>query len=641
MPERRLTTTAVVSGVVLLAWAAALGAMLAHRSAPYDDAFITLRYARNFAEGHGFVYNPGETLFGASSPFYGLVLGLLARMTRIDPLIFANWISALSLAVTSWYAFRLIEVDFGFFAAAVAAVSVAFNPFLISTWGGEWLVAIAAMAAAFYCYRTAAMVTTAVALSLAVLLRAEAILGALLIVGHAVMTGRPRVVRALIVSAAIGSLWAGVSWVVIGRVIPTTLGTKITLGQSGWFTPFLTGVRTLAGQYLSDSRLLVIPLLAWPGAFYALMKQRTIWSLIGLWLIAHVTFYAALQLAFYHWYLVPIAFGLSLAVGPGLAAIRAYVPLVVPSAFAATSLSTAAMLAFSALLITGELRSTRYWIRIKPDPREELYGRVGSWLADHTPPESSVAYVEVGRIGYYSRRPIVDQMGLLTPGVADRVAQSDFGWPIYHYQPDYYLVNSLFGWVNALRDEPWFLGVYRPVSSFTPVDGTMTLTVFEKQPGAEFPVPRDIEPIQARADRVIGEMIAGHSHSQTFSASRNRLQSVATRLATYARVNHGSMRFTVEQIEPLRLVHQEQFEMADVKDNEWRVFQFPPVEDSAGRPFRFTLEPLNGSPGNALTIWYSSRNLYKAGQYFVDGQPVSGDLTLRVEYAADRLSGAQ
>lgn len=633
MPEPpSRSTAAIVSGVVLLGCGVALGALLAHKSAPYDDAFITLRYARNFAEGRGFVYNEGETLLGASSPFFGLILGVLARVTGGDPLTFANWISAFSLAVAGWYAFRLVDRDFGFFAASVTGISVVINPFLISTWGGEWLVAIAAMAAALYYYRTADMVSCAVALSLAVVLRAEAVLGASLIFGHALITRRPHVLRALIVSASIGSVWAVLSWLAIGRVIPTTLGTKIALGQSGLFTPFMTGARTLATQYMSDSRLLAIPLLAWPGGFYALIKQRAVWSVIGLWLIAHVAFYSVLQLGFYHWYLVPIVFGLSLAVGPGLSAIRAYVPLVISSRFVATVVSTSMMLAFSAALITGELRSTRYWIRIKPDPREELYGRVGAWLADHTPSEASVAYVEIGRIGYYSRRPIVDQMGLVTDGVADKVAVSDFGWPIYHYQPRYYLVSSLFGFLGALPAEPWFPSVYRPVTSFTPVDGTMTLTVFEKQPGAEFPVPPDVEPMQVRSERVVGEMIAGHSHSQTFSASRNRLESVGTRLATYARVNHGSIRFTLEQIDPTRLVHQEEFEMADVKDNEWRVFQFPPVEDSGGKRFRFTLEPLQGSPGNAITIWYTARNAYKSGEYLVDGRPSSGDLTLKVEY---------
>ncbi len=51
------------------------------RSFPlYDDAFITLRYAENFAAGLGLVYNPGapwEPVLGTTTPLYALLLGLL------------------------------------------------------------------------------------------------------------------------------------------------------------------------------------------------------------------------------------------------------------------------------------------------------------------------------------------------------------------------------------------------------------------------------------------------------------------------------------------------------------------------------------------------------------------------------------
>ena len=41
---------------------------------PYDDAFITFRYANNALQGNGPVYNPGERVFGSSSPLYCLWL---------------------------------------------------------------------------------------------------------------------------------------------------------------------------------------------------------------------------------------------------------------------------------------------------------------------------------------------------------------------------------------------------------------------------------------------------------------------------------------------------------------------------------------------------------------------------------------
>jgi hypothetical protein len=366
-----------------------------------------------------------------------------------------------------------------------------------------------------------------------------------------------------------------------------------------------------------------------------------VWSLIVLWLVVHLAFYSGFQLAFYHWYLVPVVFGISMAVGPGLAAIRAYVPLVIRSSRVATVVAGAAMLAVSVILLFGELQGTRRWIASKPDVREELYTRVGGWLADHTPADATVAYVEVGRLGYYSRRPIVDQIGLVTAGVAEKLAANDFNWPIAHYQPQYYLVNTLFSWVRSISQEPWFPSVYRNVASFTSLDGSMTLTVFEKRPGAQFPVMPDIETLQAHGQRVIGEMVAGHTYAQTFVANHNRLKSVATRLATQGRTNHGVVRFKLERLDNAQIVYQEQFDMADVKDNEWRSFEFSPVEDSGGRQFRFTIESPQGSPGNAVTVWSSASDFYKGGQYVIDGRPGSGDLTLRVEYATATLSGVQ
>src|SRR5262245_35309826 len=43
-----------------------------------EDAYITFRYARNLALGNGLVYNPGEKVFGFTSPLWTLwsTLGL-------------------------------------------------------------------------------------------------------------------------------------------------------------------------------------------------------------------------------------------------------------------------------------------------------------------------------------------------------------------------------------------------------------------------------------------------------------------------------------------------------------------------------------------------------------------------------------
>jgi hypothetical protein len=45
--------------------------------APFDDTFITFRYAQNFAQGDGLVYNPGEMVLGTTTPPWALLLGAL------------------------------------------------------------------------------------------------------------------------------------------------------------------------------------------------------------------------------------------------------------------------------------------------------------------------------------------------------------------------------------------------------------------------------------------------------------------------------------------------------------------------------------------------------------------------------------
>ncbi|HET9210247.1 MAG TPA: hypothetical protein VFR03_07605 [Thermoanaerobaculia bacterium] len=59
----------------VLAFAAVRGAVaLALGFHPFDDTYITFRYALNLALGHGFVYNFGERVLGTTTPLWALLL---------------------------------------------------------------------------------------------------------------------------------------------------------------------------------------------------------------------------------------------------------------------------------------------------------------------------------------------------------------------------------------------------------------------------------------------------------------------------------------------------------------------------------------------------------------------------------------
>ena len=83
-------------------WACIVGGALALAfSARFiqDDAFISLRYARNLAEGHGLVFNPGERVPGYSNFLWTLLLALPHRV-GVDPIAFAHAAGLLCLVGT-------------------------------------------------------------------------------------------------------------------------------------------------------------------------------------------------------------------------------------------------------------------------------------------------------------------------------------------------------------------------------------------------------------------------------------------------------------------------------------------------------------------------------------------------------------
>src|SRR2546430_8458334 len=95
-----------------LVGAAVIGArlwFLAFTRVTYEDAFISLRYARNLAAGLGMVYNPGERVFGATTPLHVLLLAALTALHLPDPLFAVKLLSIFADGVTAAVWYRLIH----------------------------------------------------------------------------------------------------------------------------------------------------------------------------------------------------------------------------------------------------------------------------------------------------------------------------------------------------------------------------------------------------------------------------------------------------------------------------------------------------------------------------------------------------
>lgn len=86
-----LTAVGVAAVLFLLA-----GVYLGPR--PFDDSFISYRFATNVAHGYGLVYNTGEPVFGTTAPLWAFVLAGVSQMGPSIPAAAFFWSLLLALA---------------------------------------------------------------------------------------------------------------------------------------------------------------------------------------------------------------------------------------------------------------------------------------------------------------------------------------------------------------------------------------------------------------------------------------------------------------------------------------------------------------------------------------------------------------
>jgi len=135
------------------------------------------------------------------------------------------------------------------------------------------------------------------------------------------------------------------------------------------------------------------------------------------------------------------------------------------------------------LLVTAVPMARTAWLQraSRPHAGERAYIAIGQWLARETPPDATVGYLEVGFIGYYSRRHIVDPLGLVSPGAAEAITRRDFLHTYRTRRPDVILHQPLFfpEYLGIVVDQPWFRAEYRAVATL-PSGRTQPITVYRR-----------------------------------------------------------------------------------------------------------------------------------------------------------------
>ena len=425
---------------------------------PFDDTFITFRYARNIASGAGFVFNAGERVLGTTSPAWALFLAAASRLGA--PI--AGTAVAVSLAadvLTAWLIARLLR-RFGASALVAGAGGIIFlSTFDALSLGRSGMETSVFTAAVFGAMAAAAYSRTALAgalAGLAALIRPEG-LAVVPIVMAAAARPRDALIAAAAAAAVVLPWWDFATWY-FGSPIPQSVMAKAAVSRAPQLAAFnWANVRLflVAGQYGGD---------IFKRSYWSLAALRTLLVLVGtvaairtgrraaLLLAAFpIGVFAALAIAnaftWFPWYYAVFHAGFALLAAFGL-----------QRALASKPSGARLVLAVSAILVIAQI-GVALRLKLPADRNDVVRGYFEAAAAIDPSGQPRVAALEIGVVGWSApQATIIDLEGLVTPSAVGR-RQADI---VRETLPDYLMwrTNNAAGLIEGLSRDGWLSAHY-------------------------------------------------------------------------------------------------------------------------------------------------------------------------------------
>lgn len=435
---------------------------------PSDDALISLTYAKNLARGDGFVFNQPPPVLATTTPAFTVAVALLVAITGFEPTVVALWVSALCWLALIW-SFFVFRRAFGLDAGQATAVG-----WMVAAQGWVEHLSMEAYPFALILVVAAALVWSqrwflgGLGVGLLFLTRGE---GALFagILGLGVLIGEIRTRNSarsptlmFVLGGAVPVLaWSAYALPTFGSILPETLAAKMAQVSSGLWAPF--HIRLFQewlpgwgiGPWGATSTLLGYSLVAIGMVVIGLRHRRMV--VFPAWGLAFAIGYSVLGVPGYTWYRLPVIFVLTFTAGLGVEAVlRLGISGENPGRIRFVAVWSLAVV----LLISAGWRTAETIRRPPVDRRGAYYLGIAQWLNEHAALDQSVAFFEVGTLGYYTDLEIVDLVGLVTPSVIPHVINRDFAGGFWENRPDFLIEREGSEFTRAIVDNPLFSGAY-------------------------------------------------------------------------------------------------------------------------------------------------------------------------------------
>ncbi len=475
--RRAIATMTIASIVIILI-------MVQYWKIQSDDAYIFFSYAKNIAQGNGYVFNPGEHINATTSPLYTVLIALVFFLFQSLPFItipfVGHLIGAVSLLFLCYFLMKCFENETSSVVPSALPLVLLCSPLLAGGVGMETFLMLMTGVACLYLYIRERFILASLGCAIAVLARPDMlVLVGILFIHYLVRQRRLPSMKMVLIFVSPIAAWMMFSLAYFGDFLPTTISAKLAQTEGGlwgpgmiffrgftatfvWFSGHIPDdpssrifhhgfVYLFAFTILSGLAILVAKFRQW------LLFRNPAFQIIVLWNILYLIAYGlVLKAPAYSWYYTPFALTLALLASLPFEGLHR----VLATKIAGRQHAVLAGSFVPLIVIASFLPSfTSYeFLRSKYD----VYKEAAQWLNTNAAPGSTVGAGDIGVLRFfYTQGNIICAGGLVTPPMIEHIRTRDNNWYAYHYRPDYLMLNyPPRREVYELVHEEWFQKEY-------------------------------------------------------------------------------------------------------------------------------------------------------------------------------------
>lgn len=391
-----------------------------------DDAFICLRVADNILIGAGWSFNIGEAVNPCSSPLYAIMVVLLVGALRlVEATQFLQNIPSVLFVVSLIFlcasVFCSIRQQFGVIEAFLASLLISSQSFFYDVAGMESALFLGLICLSVTAYVAGAYSWAGLLCGLVFLVRPDGLVLVFFLMCIASYKKNGPAIGSIASVFVLTVLpWLLFSWIYFGDWLPLSARAKSAHLSLFGYHPlaFLEGAIHNAIPYRWQLPVILL------GAYWCIKNRNPFIFIVVSFSILQLVALMLLGASAYPWYFAPLVLSVQLLFFAGIIAIHDIVIHFRPES------RRVPITLLSAILLTGVWKTVELRQHIdRPSYRfSNNYIAISRWLNNNAVANSHVMTTEIGYIGFFSKQPIIDPLGLIHPQALAEMKKGNHGW---------------------------------------------------------------------------------------------------------------------------------------------------------------------------------------------------------------------